>query len=325
MEKEVKQREFGIDLSRSLAILGVVLVHAGGFDFGRRGVQLFFLISGYLLALPIEKETFWFFLIRRALRLFPLYYLFLFLVFLPDYPNVLQFIFSLTLLQSLHWLAVTGPGVWSISNEWIFSLALAYFRKLERRGIYLLIGLSWVSQVATSLFVFSIGGIPENITDRTQIFYEWLNTLNPIVNASFFLIGVGLKKQFIKILDFRIAIPIMAVGIFLVEVSGHELLFLWPVILWATFSFCLKIQSRGKLFSTVVAFIGMRTYGIFFIHFLFVGMIMKYFRELLGTHNQIIVSLLTFTTALMISLPLSELTWRVLEKPFIKFSRAMPL
>jgi peptidoglycan/LPS O-acetylase OafA/YrhL len=43
-------RNLGVDLARTFAIVGVLLIHTTGLWFGRFGVQLFFMISGYLLA-----------------------------------------------------------------------------------------------------------------------------------------------------------------------------------------------------------------------------------------------------------------------------------
>lgn len=79
-----------LDGLRGLAILLVLLFHAYSNDwvnnlpyhdsydrftlvhFGRYGVQLFFIISGFVIAMTLEKCTgFWDFMVRRWLRLFP--------------------------------------------------------------------------------------------------------------------------------------------------------------------------------------------------------------------------------------------------------------
>jgi peptidoglycan/LPS O-acetylase OafA/YrhL len=321
LTKLSSSREVGIDLARTLAILGVIVVHAGGFDFGRRGVQLFFLVSGYLLAYPVEKEEFRTFLFRRAMRLFPLYYIFLFLFFVSSYPNLYQFIFSLTLLQGLHWLAITGPGVWSISNEWIFSLALGYLRALNRKSMIIWIIFSWLLQFISSYYIYSIGGVPRNITTQHQMYFEWINTLNPLVNLVFFLIGIGLKKRYLQIFNLRTSLFVVASGVTFVEVLNHEFLFLWPIILWAVFSICLGIQKKGMLFSTIVQFIGQRTYGIFFIHFIFVQKIRKFCISSLQIHNSFLLPFITCILTLLVALPVSDISWRVIEKPFIKLAR----
>lgn len=78
-----------IDGLRAIAVLGVLLTHFGLYKSGWLGVQLFFVISGYLIIgiLLDEKKTdnpisfllkrFYY---RRSLRIFPLYYFYLILM-----------------------------------------------------------------------------------------------------------------------------------------------------------------------------------------------------------------------------------------------------
>lgn len=79
-----------LDILRGLAILIVVFYHNFGsvsfFRFGWLGVDLFFVLSGFLITdilLKSRDNKFYFrnFYIRRVLRIFPLYYLVLFLFF----------------------------------------------------------------------------------------------------------------------------------------------------------------------------------------------------------------------------------------------------
>jgi len=79
---ERKHRYLPLDALRCVAILLVFLQHAvpGGIPFGRTGVDLFFVLSGYLITggLLRSRQTkgyFSKFYIRRALRIFPAYYL----------------------------------------------------------------------------------------------------------------------------------------------------------------------------------------------------------------------------------------------------------
>ena len=74
-------RQVGLDLARTLAILGVVLVHTRVYSGGRFGVQLFFMLSGYLLVKVDSNQNAKDFIIRRAWRLFPLYWFFFALQF----------------------------------------------------------------------------------------------------------------------------------------------------------------------------------------------------------------------------------------------------
>lgn len=73
-----------LDGLRGVAILGVLLFHTGRFSLGWTGVVLFFVLSGYLITgilLDGKQRPAYFrnFYARRALRIFPAYYLMLLL------------------------------------------------------------------------------------------------------------------------------------------------------------------------------------------------------------------------------------------------------
>jgi len=83
-----------IDGLRAIAIISVLLVHAGmpGFSLGWLGVDLFFVLSGFLITslLINEKRTkghinIYKFMGRRILRLFPAYYFYISLITLAIY------------------------------------------------------------------------------------------------------------------------------------------------------------------------------------------------------------------------------------------------
>jgi peptidoglycan/LPS O-acetylase OafA/YrhL len=78
----------GLDGLRAIAFLMVLGYHTGEMEFGWAGVQLFFVLSGFLLTgillqmkdtLPV-KQYFYKFYGRRFLRIFPLYFFYLFLL-----------------------------------------------------------------------------------------------------------------------------------------------------------------------------------------------------------------------------------------------------
>ena len=97
-----RERQPGLDLLRALAIIIVIIYHAGimGFPlpgrvhrFGWIGVDLFFVLSGYLiggqLLAPLARDqriNFRRFFARRALRILPAYLVVLAIyVFLPSW------------------------------------------------------------------------------------------------------------------------------------------------------------------------------------------------------------------------------------------------
>jgi peptidoglycan/LPS O-acetylase OafA/YrhL len=70
----------GLDVVRGLAIVGVLLYHGTGFFYGRMGVHLFFVLSGFLIAgilLDTRADSSYYknFYVRRFLRIVPAYLL----------------------------------------------------------------------------------------------------------------------------------------------------------------------------------------------------------------------------------------------------------
>ena len=117
-----RQRHPGLDLLRALASVVVVIYHAGimGFPltgrvhrFGWIGVDLFFLLSGYLiggqLLAPLmrgQRLNFGTFFARRVLRIMPAYFVVLAIYFLlpswREYPEMSQPLWKFLLSGAKH-------------------------------------------------------------------------------------------------------------------------------------------------------------------------------------------------------------------------------
>src|ERR1700719_35541 len=153
-----RTRQPGLDLLRALAVIVVVIYHAGimGFPlpgrvhrFGWIGVDLFFVLSGYLiggqLLAPLARDqriNLGRFFTRRALRIMPAYFAVLAVYFLlpswREYPEMSQPIWKF--LLSVQNIALHGgtafSHAWSLAVEDQFYLALPFlllflFRRLR--------------------------------------------------------------------------------------------------------------------------------------------------------------------------------------------------
>lgn len=149
-----RARQPGLDLLRALAIVLVVIYHSGiyGFPlphnwhrFGWVGVDLFFVLSGYLIAGQLLRSLardqsvrlgrfFW----RRALRILPAYLVVLAIYFLlpalrefPQIPPLWKF---LTFVQNINLRGGTAfSHAWSLCVEGQFYLVLPFLLPLSAR------------------------------------------------------------------------------------------------------------------------------------------------------------------------------------------------
>jgi len=143
-----RERKPGLDLLRALAIIVVVVYHAALFGFklpgridrfGWIGVDLFFVLSGYLiggqLLAPLARDQrvkLGRFFTRRALRIMPAYFVVLAIYFLlpawREYPEMSQPLWKF--LLSVQNIALHGgtafSHAWSLAVEDQFYLALPF-------------------------------------------------------------------------------------------------------------------------------------------------------------------------------------------------------
>ncbi len=157
----MKTRLYELDSLRGFAALMVVLGHYTkrfnelyqldinfpfSFDYGQHGVQLFFLISGFVIFMTLNKTRHPFdFIVSRFSRLFPAYWFSVLLTFsiisvfsFPDasrIPTFSEAIINLTMLQ--RWLLVKNvdPVYWTLAVELSFYAIMfgAYLSKQLKR------------------------------------------------------------------------------------------------------------------------------------------------------------------------------------------------
>jgi peptidoglycan/LPS O-acetylase OafA/YrhL len=319
--RDTAERQIGLDLARTLAILGVVLVHSQVYSDGRFGVQLFFMLSGYLLVKTDQKINAFGFITRRALRLLPLYWFFWGGYYLLSAHGDLNFfLIQFFLIQNLIWWVPTISGAWSISNEWLYSLIVIPLQKMSKRAFFVLTFFSWILQIFASLFNFSNIFSPAN-----PAAVSWLNTLNPWINLTFFLVGIGLKRGFVPIFK---SVPIAFLLLILLSSFGiatdRDYIFMWTFGIYLILSLCLNSRITFKPIVILVGYIGQRTYSIFFLHFIVLDLVYQ-LPFFVNTYSSgtILMRILSFAVILIISMIFSEVTWRLIERPSIALARKL--
>jgi peptidoglycan/LPS O-acetylase OafA/YrhL len=327
-----------IDGLRALAILPVVLYHAGipGFGGGFVGVDVFFVISGFLMASLISGElargefTLLGFYERRVRRLFPALFTVLgassiaawFWLMPQEYEYFARSLKAAALFMSnLQFESESGyfdigaqmkPLVhtWSLAVEEqfyiLFPLLLIAMRRLPRRtSVAILAGLFIASFAASTWTVF-----------RTPVsaFYLLQFRAWELLTGAFLAFGVVPKPVSLRWRQGLAAIGVLLIAVAVLAFDDHTI-FPGPAALMPCLGAALVIHAdaggglAGRLLrSRPMVFIGLISYSLYLWHW----PIIVFTREI-GGHP---LTLLQGATIILSSLILAVLTWRFIEKPF---------
>ena len=241
-----------IDGLRGFALLLVLMFHQDIAYFGWTGIILFFVLSGYLITkvlmaekekqLPIKTKfkNFW---MRRILRIFPIYYLYLLILviglvtkWIPSLVEMeMPWLFTYT--YNFYLISVydhTGPSFlaghfWSLSVEeqfYLFYPFLIFFSKRKQLK-FAIIGLILFS----ILFRLFYNVFPQHNTDNTISCFSAYSDYHPFNYLDSFLCGAAififrldklrpLKGYFIFLFSFLIT---LAGGLWIYfDINGNE-------------------------------------------------------------------------------------------------------
>ena len=265
--------------------------------FGQTGVSLFFVLSGFLITRILLKEKksekyFINFYVRRSLRIFPLYYFYLVLVFfiIPFFEHVNVPDFS---KQIYHWVylqdfAITfkwnyvGPiHFWSLAVEehfYLFFPLLVYFLK-EKQLIISLAILVLASVVLR--YILSLKGY--------EVFYLTFTRLDELCLGAFLAIlefkgkfSEHSSKRFLYLFIFMLAPLYLLWYFFASESNVYVQTFkysLISIIYFCTIGFIIT-ANKSNFLSKVLAtkpllFTGKISYGLYVYH----GLCFAYFAK----------------------------------------------
>jgi peptidoglycan/LPS O-acetylase OafA/YrhL len=114
-----------LDAIRGIAAFAVSLFHYGLFPFGYLGVELFFLLSGFVLTLPSRHGTLREFVIARCIRLYPAYWVCMALtcsaaVIAGERVSFVDLAANATMLTAFVGRRYIDGVYWSLTEELIF-------------------------------------------------------------------------------------------------------------------------------------------------------------------------------------------------------------
>lgn len=337
-----------IDGLRCMAISAVLVHHIASIfssyiDLGYFGVDLFFVISGFLITLILLKSSGTFkvsycrFLARRTLRIFPLYYFAILVLVIVGNPGVLDNIkYFLTYTFNYRYPFITQPNplghFWSLSVEeqyylfWpIIVLALRRWFNILLLIILLIISFGYLQihfNIVPSISVFNYTGLPARMGSLG------LGSMG----AMLFLRKSKYLKQILEDKYIEIAMYLFSIGaLVLLNPFFMGLCSLFFVLKSAEDTFQINFISRF-LEHKKVLYIGRISYGLYVYHIIVIFYFTPYIFDPLwkGIHFEDFgrLSVLQYHSWL-IKLPLytvltiiiSEISYRYFENPILKLKK----
>jgi peptidoglycan/LPS O-acetylase OafA/YrhL len=342
-----------IDGLRGLAIVMILLHHCfgKGFSFLWIGVDLFFVLSGFLITRILinslnDKNYFLNFYVRRTLRVFPLYYTVLFFVLF-----ILPLVFSnfdVTYLknnQLYYWLYIEnwliykdgwpkGSNIiiahfWSLAIEeqyylfWPFFIYL--FRKNISKIIFLILGL-----ILVSLCFRIFGNLPDPayyVATNTRMDGLLIGSLVSVVAK----VNLKYLNQFVLVFFYASLAFLLLILLFsfnlaysnpFLKTIGYTIIavFFGSVV---TLSFGEKLLINRFLDNKFLKFFGKYSYGMYVFHFpifwLLRTPLFDFFFDL--NVNYFMSKTITSVFVLILTKSFSLISYHLLELPFLKLKK----
>jgi peptidoglycan/LPS O-acetylase OafA/YrhL len=350
-----------LDLLRGLAATAVVVFHIGGRTsllgfaipgsaVGEVGVQMFFVLSGFLIATSVlaprqfsAADYGW----KRAFRILPLYYVSLVAVlagnavFSQPGTSFTDIAVHLVLLHGLfpHYQTAISGVLWTLSIEWLFYglmlvLAVRFRRPGEGwliAGAMLVVGVAWRTwisiayrghaavldfldkQLIGSADVFACGMIVALLVYEGRGTVWWRDGRRA---------GVGLL----------VAVMGIVVGLMVFDAhagvrywSSQPMIIAWPLGFAVVCGLCvLCIQRfegpwRSALGWTGLAYLGLISYGVYLLHPLVASGVYQAY----GARHPRGPVWLLIPAVLIVTMVVSVVSYRVIEAPALRARRSL--
>jgi len=346
------QRYANIDGLRAIAALGVMVEHMFGdllrqtppaagsvnrvaeqivqnVSLGRLGVVLFFLISGFVVPFSIGGERpLAQFAVSRVCRLYPALWLALAVLatmalLAGDPPGAVTVLANMTMAPPLFGQPWLSPIYWTLFIELIFYVLVALLfsaGKLRHVGVLTALGLVLVAATAlpVQLRVRGIANLP------VQYFGMHLSFLVLGLLMRLWLVeqAQGSRASALALAVAQVAAMLSVSRFSLARGDGFILEGLMPVLTAYALAFTIFLAAirLGRPHSALLARIGQISYSMYLFHWP-VNVTVYRFLPLTGQLSDIV----TMLTCTILTLMVSWLVYRTLERPMIVFGRAVLL
>ncbi|HVX00459.1 MAG TPA: acyltransferase [Candidatus Babeliaceae bacterium] len=345
-----------LDGLRGIAVISVILYHCFPFlvvtKIGWIGVDLFFVLSGFLITgiLYDTKSTpkyYVNFILRRVLRIFPLYYFVLLLIFfvLPFFPSLVNWDFVYYRTHQAYF--------WSYMQNWLYSRdgfpknhMLIHFWSLAVEEQFYIFW-PWIVKLspAKHLLKVTVILILVSVLFRLDlgfhfgysIVYQYMATLS---RMDALLIGAAIailirnKPIWLE----KATVPILFVSFFVVAgtivITGKVGFLSLPTIYTfidlvcgCLLVFCLSSQQvpilTGLVSNRILRWMGKYSYGLYVYHYIIFNILEFKMRPFLSVTmgNEFFIGLIIGVFTLCLSLIVSYLSFRYLESPFLTLKK----
>jgi peptidoglycan/LPS O-acetylase OafA/YrhL len=294
--------------------------------WGNAGVDIFFIISGYLAVnSAIKSDTLAQYLLKRLIRLYPVYFAFLictyligriylhnYLSTLSFYDYGLSFFYNLLLLPGLFNLPYAQWMAWALGELFILYLLWGttsrLYTKIHKSTYYSLMFIALLIGFTSYVYyhpraIFFIVGIMAYFTASSIKIDKKNNRLLTMMSILSFIVMASLVSY---------------------SVTVYKIVHEYPIYIASMFGYIFilsTIMNEGiinkLLTSYFMVFMGKISYSFFFIHSVVLLLVGYLFRWVTYTHAHQYVSLsLYFVSSFLISILLSWISYIIIEVEF---------
>lgn len=325
------------------------LPHLGSLEYTRFGVDLFFVLSGFLITgilLDSKGSEHYFrnFYARRALRIWPLYYAILFLAFVitpilapstkPQAGVWPAFVFYVQNIALVH--RDTYPfglgATWSLAVEEQFYLTWPLLVFLLRRRTLAIVSFSLAAaSLCLRLFFHFQGAAPGFVHFFT------LSRLDAIAFGT--LAALWLRSPSCTLIQWRTRayqfLALGVIGVILARILMHRnsssvgYAFL-AIAFTGLLGLSLVSDARSSLLGRSLSarwlrYIGKTSYGVYLLHYpLFLLWAHLIASQNLLSLNAVARNLLAFAGQMLLAILAASISWRFFEKPILQLKERFP-
>jgi peptidoglycan/LPS O-acetylase OafA/YrhL len=340
----------GLNGLRAIAVICVIIAHWFPANhifkilpLGSIGVDIFFVLSGFLISRILFNtkesigETFKEkidaikgFIIRRTLRIFPIYYLLLLVLYFTNGPEVKQgFLYYLTYTSNYffyntqNWHGMMAH-LWSLAVEEQFYLVwplllLFILRKHILKLLLIVIVISCIYPYYNRVYWANILTISCVSAFGLGALLAYIEVYKP-----------SFEHQFKKLIKYAF-FPLIALVFFqytVLNAGGFPTRIIMSLITLNCIRICLESNPKNILFvilnTRVLNFIGMISYGIYLYHCPLPSYWRRFFRmfKIESPFDHSGVNYYELSAQFLLLILIAYLSWIIVEKPILKFKKS---